>query len=165
MIKNKIKDERIVSINNKIQSEAFLVVVLLLGISIFVKSYFYNMSVSSYITEMAVMVIALAYIVVRSATLGYTSLDSSKRGKLITILVILGLSLIVSIVNGVRNYSTYADMYTGLFDIHFLASIGVTFLSSFVFISLILFTVSCIDKVGQKKIENEIDEAEDEEIK
>ena len=61
MIKNKIKDERIVSINNKIQSEAFLVVVLLLGISIFVKGYFYNMSVSSYITEMAVMVIALAY--------------------------------------------------------------------------------------------------------
>lgn len=165
MIRKKIKDERIVGVNNKIQSEAFLVVELLLGISIFIKGYFYNMSVSSYITEIAVMVIALGYIVVRGAMLGYNSLDSSKSGKLITILVTVGLSLLVSIANGVRNYSTYGDMYTGPLDVHFLATIVVTFLSSFVFISLILFTISCIDKAGKIKIENEIDEVEDEEIK
>lgn len=166
MIK-KSKDERIVSINNKIQSEAFLIAVLLLGISIFIKGYFYDMPVSSYITELAVMVIALAYIVVRGAILGYNSLDTSKRGKYITILATFGLSLAVSIANGVRNYTSYGDRYTGIFDIHFLAVIGVSFLSSFAFISLILFIVSCIDKMGQKNLEKKIeyDEEKHDEIK
>ena len=67
----------------------------------------------------------------------------------------------------INKVASNPDRYTGIFDIHFLAVIGVSFLSSFAFISLILFIVSCIDKMGQKNLEKKIeyDEEKHDEIK
>ena len=40
---NKMKDERIVQLNNKIQSEAFILTIMILALSIFIKSYIFDM--------------------------------------------------------------------------------------------------------------------------
>lgn len=42
----KIRDERVLQLNNKIQSEAFILLLGLLGLSIFIKSYVLNISTS-----------------------------------------------------------------------------------------------------------------------
>ena len=49
---NKIKDERIVQLNNKIQSEAFILIIAILALSIFIKAYMLDMGVREYLTEM-----------------------------------------------------------------------------------------------------------------
>ena len=48
---NKIKDERIVQLNNKIQSEAFILIIAILALSIFIKAYMLDMGVREYLTE------------------------------------------------------------------------------------------------------------------
>ena len=45
---NKMKDERIVQLNNKIQSEAFILTIMILALSIFIKSYIFDMTYRSY---------------------------------------------------------------------------------------------------------------------
>ena len=46
---NKIKDERIVQLNNKIQSEAFILIIAILALSIFIKAYMLDMGVREYL--------------------------------------------------------------------------------------------------------------------
>ena len=152
----KIKDERIVQLTNKILGETYFVVMLLLIVSIIIKSYIMNMPFTHCITELSVMIVSTIYIVIRSMLTGNTLLNTSKRNKILTILAILGLSLAVAIHNGVRNYTTYGDQYNGIFDFHFLAVLVVTFLSSAALISAIyLFYYLCHIR-GNQKIEQEI---------
>ena len=54
----KIRDERVLQLNNKIQSEAFILLLGLLGLSIFIKSYVLNISTSNYITELILLILS-----------------------------------------------------------------------------------------------------------
>lgn len=161
MKSKKIKDERIVQLNNKIQSEAYILITLFLSISIFIKAYIINMTISNYITELIVISISISYITIRGSMIGYSSIDTSKYNKNLMIFVIFGLSLIISVVNGIRNYSFYGDKYTGIFDRNFLAVLIFTFISSSIFIALILGLVSSIDKVGKKRLEKKLENDEE----
>lgn len=157
----KIKDERIIQLNNKIQKEAFYLVLLLLGLSIFIKAYILNMAVSEYITELIIMIASLIYTTIRGSIVGYNSVDTSKHGKKLMVFTVLGLSLFISISTGIRNYSLYGGKYTGIFDSSFITALIFTFISSAIFISLILVLVSFIDKLGQKRLEKKLEDAEE----
>ncbi len=149
----KIKDERVLQLNNKIQSEAYFVVLFLLAASVFVKGYVMDMSFSQYAVEFGIIILSTAYIAVRGMLVGYNFMDTSKGGKTLTVSAILVSSLAISIINGIRNYSLYGHKYTGIFDGYFIAVLVVTFISAVVFISVIFVLLYWFNRKGQQRIE------------
>lgn len=157
----KIKDERIVQLNNKIQSEAFILIIALLALSIFIKAYMLDMGVREYLTELIVMIVSIIYLSIRGAIVGYSSMDNLYFGKKFKLISILLLTIVITIFNGIRNYTMYGENYTGILDVHFLAVIGVTFISSLIFVTLILGAVYSVEKIGQKRLEKQFDNDEE----
>lgn len=158
---NKIKDERIIQLNNKIQSEAFILVIAILALSIFIKAYMLDMGVREYLTEMIVMIVSIVYLSIRGAMVGYSSMDNLYFGKKFHLISTLLLAVLITIFNGIRNYTMYGEKYTGILDVHFLAVIGITFISSLIFVTLILGAVYSIEKIGQKRLEKQFDNDEE----
>lgn len=158
---NKIKDERIIQLNNKIQSEAFILVIAILALSIFIKAYMLDMGVREYLTEMIVMIVSIVYLSIRGAMVGYSSMDNLYFGKKFKVISTLLLAVLITIFNGIRNYTIYGEKYTGILDVHFLAVIGITFISSLIFVTLILGAVYSIEKIGQKRLEKQFDNDEE----
>ncbi|MGM9903985.1 hypothetical protein A5844_000141 [Enterococcus sp. 10A9_DIV0425] len=157
----KIKDERIIQMNHKIQSEAFLLVLALIGISLFVKSNLLDLTLSDYMAELLIVGVALIYLMVRSVMIGHEMMDPSKHAKKLRIIGILGISLLVALSTGIRNYLLYEEAYTGIFDGYFLAVLGITFCSSILFTTLIFFLVSSVNQFGQKRLEKKINQEEE----
>lgn len=153
----RIRDERIIQLNNKIQSEAFILVTALLALSIFVKAYLLGLPVMNYVTELGILIIAAGYLSIRGSFAGYSSTGDPKTRKRMMVAAILGTSLVVTIINGIKNYSLYGDKYTGVFDGLFLAVLGVTFLSSLVFVSLVIGAVFWMEEYGQKRLEKKME--------
>ena len=158
---NKMKDERIVQLNNKIQSEAFILTIMILALSIFIKSYIFDMGVREYLIELIIMIVSIAYLSIRGATVGYSSMDTVYFGKKFKIIAILLLAILITIFNGIRNYTFYGKNYDGISDIHFLSVIGVTFISSLIFVSFLLGAVYSIERIGQKRLEKQLDNDEE----
>ena len=158
---NKIKDERIVQLNNKIQSEAFILIIAILALSIFIKAYMLDMGVREYLTEMIVMIVSIVYLSIRGAMVGYRSMDNLYFGKKFKVISALLLAVLITVFNGIRNYTMYGEKYTGILDVHFLAVIGVTFISSLIFVTLILGAVYSIEKIGQKRLEKQFNNDEE----
>lgn len=158
---NKTKDERIVQLNNKIQSEAFILIIAILALSIFIKAYMLDMGVREYLTEMIVMIVSIVYLSIRGAMVGYSSMDNLYFGKNFKVISALLLAVLITVFNGIRNYTMYGEKYTGILDVHFLAVIGVTFISSLIFVTLILGAVYSIEKIGQKRLEKQFNNDEE----
>ena len=152
----KNKDERTVQLNNKIQSEGFALVIGLLSLSIFIKTYILDMPVAEYTTELVIMAIAVLYITIRSSTLGFNSFDYPINMKKLIVPLTIAIGLLITVVSGVRNFSLYGDKYTGIMDGHFLAVLGVTFVSSTIFIGVIIGVLYSIGEFGQKRLEKKL---------
>lgn len=158
---NKMKDERIIQLNNKIQSEAFILTIMILALSIFIKSYIFDMGIREYLIELIIMIVSIAYLSIRGAMVGYSSMNTIYFGKKFKIIAILLLAILITIFNGIRNYTFYGKNYDGISDIHFLSVIGVTFISSLIFVSFLLGAVYSIERVGQKRLEKQLDNDEE----
>lgn len=157
----KIKDERVLQLNNKIQSEAYFVVLFLAVASVFIKSYVMDMSFSQYAVELSIIILSTAYIAVRSMLAGYNFMNTSKGGKAVIVSAVLALSLAISIINGIKNYSLYGDKYTGIFDGAFIAVLVITFISATVFISVVFALLYWFNRKGQQRIEKKLDEEDE----
>ena len=158
---NKMKDERIIQLNNKIQSEAFILTIMILALSIFIKSYIFDMGIREYLIELIIMIVSIAYLSIRGAMVGYSSMNTIYFGKKFKIIAILLLAILITIFNGIRNYTFYGKNYDGISDIHFLSVIGVTFISSLIFVSFLLGAVYFIERIGQKRLEKQLDNDEE----
>ena len=158
---NKMKDERIIQLNNKIQSEAFILTIMILALSIFIKSYIFDMGVREYLIELIIMIVSIAYLSIRGDMVGYNSMNTIYFGKKFKIIAILLLAILITIFNGIRNYTFYGKNYDGISDIHFLSVIGVTFISSLIFVSFFLGAVYSIERIGQKRLEKQLDNDEE----
>lgn len=158
---NKMKDERIIQLNNKIQSEAFILTIMILALSIFIKSYIFDMGVREYLIELIIMIVSIAYLSIRGDMVGYSSMNTIYFGKKFKIIAILLLAILITIFNGIRNYTFYGKNYDGISDIHFLSVIGVTFISSLIFVSFLLGAVYSIERIGQKRLEKQLDNDEE----
>lgn len=160
---NKIKDERVIQLNNKIHSEAYFVVLFLSAASVFVKSYFMELPFLEYAVEFGLIVLSTIYIAVRGMLIGNEFMNTSKSGKISAVSSIILMSLIISIVNGIRNYFVYGDKYTGVLDGHFIAILVVTFISSVIFTSVIIGLLYWSNGKGQQRIEKKLKDEEDQE--
>ncbi|NUU60639.1 DUF6773 family protein [Paenibacillus agri] len=159
MKNTKIKDEQIMQLKNKVQSEAYWVVIFLAAISCFIKSNVLDLDFSQFAVELGIIILSTAYIAIRSMLIGYVL--NSKGGKVLTITSILAISLAISIINGVRNYSLYSDKYSGIFDGLFISVLVVTFISALVFISVIFALLYWSNLLGQRRIEKKLNEIEE----
>lgn len=153
----KIKDERIIQLNNKIQSEAFIIVLSLLALSVFIKDYILDMGVSSYLTELIIMIFSLIYISIRGSIVGSSSMDHTYHNKKFNVIIVLLLTAVITAFNGIRNYELYKDKYNGILDGHFIAVLAITFVSSLIFTTLILGIVFSIEKAGQRRLEKKLE--------
>ena len=158
MKNKKVKDERIIQVQNKILGEAYFVTVLLLFISILVKAYVMKCDYTNYITELIIIILSAIYISVRSMMCGNNLMDTSKGNKTLCVLGAFGASIVITAINGVRNYTNYGEHYSGLLDWHFLAALAVTFISSFVLISIVILFVYLCHKKGQQRIEKKLND-------
>ena len=113
MKEKKVKDERLVQLTNRILKETYLLMAGLLVISVLVKTYGLKLPYTQSIPELIILLVSCLYVAVRSMFLGGDLVDTSKQGKRLTILAALGLSLVVAILNGARNYAAYGDQYRG----------------------------------------------------
>lgn len=153
-----IKDERVTQLNNKVQSEAYLVITALLLVSVFIKAYVLNTSVSAYTTELLVMISSGLYVAIRGSLIGSSSnLDPKFRKKLLGIVIVI-VSLILAIISGIHNYLSYGNKYTGPLDGHFLIAVGITFVSLVIFTSLVMAALYYIEEWGQKRLEKNLED-------
>lgn len=161
MKSKKIKDERVLQLNNKIQSEAYLIVLFLMIMAIFIKSYVMNMPFSDYGVELGIIILSIAYIVIRSMLVGYDFMNNFKGRTTVAIIwIILISSLATSIINGMKNYSLYGYKYTGIFDGRFILVLVVTFISAIIFISSLFIILYILNMKGQQKIEKKLSEGD-----
>ena len=151
----KIRDERVLQLNNKIQSEAFILLLGLLGLSIFIKSYVLNISTSNYITELILLILSTVYISIRSSFVGLDSFGNTKKF-ILPLSIISG--LIIAITNGIKNYSLYGNKYNGLTDRHFLAVLVITFIFATVFVYVTIGVLYFIDEYGKKRLDKKLNE-------
>jgi len=159
----KITDERIERLNNKIQSEAYILVICLLALSVFVKSYIFDMKFSSYRTELIVILLSILYVSIRTALIGSQASGYSGNVKRLIFPIAIGGGVLITVVNGIRNYSLYGNKYQGVTDRYFLAVLGFTFVSATLFIAIIASFLYLIDEYGQKRLEKKLDDSEHEE--
>ena len=159
MKEKKVKDERLVQLTNRILKETYLLMAGLLVISVLVKTYGLKLPYTQSIPELIILLVSCLYVAVRSMFLGGDLVDTSKQGKRLTILAALGLSLVVAILNGARNYAA-GDQYRGLLDPHFLSVLAATFLGCLVLVSAGLYGIYYCHKKGKQRTEKQLETAE-----
>lgn len=161
MKSKKIKDERVIQLNNKIQSEAYIIVIFIALISMFIKASVLDLPFLHYAVELGIASVSIAYVVIRSMLIGHPIMEPSKSKKSLFVFSVLLPSFIITFINAVRNYSLYENKYTGISDVHFIAVIAVTFISSLLFISILCLFLYWADIQSQKEIEKKLNEDQD----
>lgn len=96
MKNKKVKDERIIQVQNKILGEAYFVMVFLLFISVLVKAYVMKYDYTNYITELTIIILSAIYVAIRSIMTGNNLMDTSKRSKTLCVLGAFGASIIIT---------------------------------------------------------------------
>lgn len=159
MKKQIIKDERVLMQKQKLLSEAYGILMIVLLVSILIQQFLFNAPFEQYAVEFICFFGISIYILIRNLMLGINIFGDEKNEKKIALInsVVAGIS--VTIVNGTLNYIKYAEHYDGKFEF-FIATLLVTFISStictFAFFALLGF----INHIKQKQIEKKLDEEE-----
>lgn len=159
----KIKDERLALINNEVLKEAYYVMLSILSLSILIKTFAFNANFSQVATELIAILLSGVYISLRSSFVGLFENVFLWNSKKINIIVDVFLGLIITITTGFDNYSRYGKHYTSTLDIHFLAVLGIIFVSSTLLLllidNLVRSVIKSVNKSGKKRIEKKIEDS------
>lgn len=161
MKKKTEKDERLVRLSDKLMKEAYLLVVVALLVMAVVKNYVMGLPLGYYATDLAIVLVSVLYIAVRSMFCGNALVDDTKQGRRVTVLAALALSLVVTVLVGVRNYMTYGENYRGLLDPYFLAVLALAFLSCLALVSAGLYGIYYCHRKGQARVDKQLDAVEE----
>jgi len=155
----RVKDERVITQQRKINSEAFgILFVLLLGAMI-IQLYFLDAEPKQYAAELICLFIACVYIMVRHLTLGLDLFGEGKRAKYIPLLSSVVSGVIFTTITGVINYFRYAETYEDNIGL-FIAMLAITFISMTLIVFVVLAFLSFLNKRKQAKIQEKLDEDE-----
>jgi uncharacterized membrane protein YbjE (DUF340 family) len=99
------------------------------------------------------------YMIVRYMTLGLDIYGDEKRAKAIPIINSVVAGIVVTVTNGVLNYSKYTEHYKDDAGF-FLATLAITFISVTVFTFAVLSCVSYVNKKRQAQILKRLDDEE-----
>jgi len=158
MKNNLIQDERAVAQKRKIESEACYLLLGGLIISLFIKEYVINVPFSQYVTELLCLFGVFIYIAIRNIVAGNNLYTTKNNGKKLVVRYSLLGGLATCIIAGITNYIHYGEKYTdGRF---FLITLAILFVSGTVVTSLIYLPIHMLNQNRQKKIEEALDEEE-----
>ncbi len=131
-MKKKIIDERVETSKLKVYKEALYVLIVVLLMSFFDKSFVLKQGIESYIDELVGLLVVIIYIILRNLWLcNLVNISETINKKVILLSTFLS-SVALTIKFAINNYITYMDKYTGVFDGLFWASIMIMFVQMFV---------------------------------
>jgi large-conductance mechanosensitive channel len=96
-------------------------------------------------------------------TLGLNIYGEGKRAKAISFVNSIVAGIVVTAINGVLNYTQYAEQYKEDGIGYFIAVLAVTFISATVSVFVVLSCLNYLNKKKQAKIQKQLDEKEQDE--
>jgi peptidoglycan/LPS O-acetylase OafA/YrhL len=163
MKKQNSQDERVIAQRRKINSEAYGILMIALLGSILVQQFLLNAPFEQYTVEFICFFGMSLYMIIRYMTLGLNIYGEGKLAKDIPYLKSLVVGIVVTAINGVTNYSQYAEKYKEDGIGYFIAMLAVTFISATVSVFVVLTCLDYLNKKKQEKIQKQLDEEEQDE--
>jgi len=161
-MKKRVKDERSIANRNKINSEAYVILMIILFSSVIIQQTFLNAPFEQYAVELIGFLGMTAYVAIRSIMTGVNLYDEEKKPTLFSFLLngmIAG--AVVTLINGFLNYSRYAEHYQRDRTWLFIATLGITFVSASALTFVVQLCISYFNNKKQMKLEKQLDEEED----
>ena len=159
MKKQNPQDERIVVERRKINSEAYGILFIVLLMSVLIQNYWLEAPIEQYAVELICFVGISVYTLIRYMTIGHDLFGEGKRARYIPLISGIVTGIIVTMFNGVLNYSKYAEHYEDNFGL-FIAVLAITFISA---AALVFVLLSCIGYLNKKKQAKILKQLEDDE--
>lgn len=163
--RQKIADERIINMQNKIYKEIYMVVNALCLISVIIKYYLYGIDIKLVITELVILFASGLYYTVRAASLGIFSdeVELHDRNSKVpmsskNVYIGLGLGVMIGLFFGVRSAIVYGN---GLLNsLFYFVIVFFATLMIYLPLFLVLFagSFSVASKVSKKATEQDLDE-------
>ncbi len=157
-MKNPIKDERILHMQQKIAGDAYSIAVILLFLSMLVKIYWMELPFAACFTELAVILICSVYVVTANLLGGSAGFESKKDSVKTYGLKSAAMGIVVSAPVSTVNYFRYPQNRENLF--YFFISAAILFASAFLFSFLSLLSIGFVSKKRAEKIAKRLDEDE-----
>lgn len=163
MKKQNSQDERVVAQRRKINSEAYGILMIVLLCSMLVQQFLLNAPFEQYAVEFIGFFGMSIYMIIRYMTLGLNIYGEGKRAKAIPFVNSIVAGIVVTAINGVLNYTQYAERYKEDGIGYFIAVLAVTFISATVSTFVVLSCLNYLNKKKQAKIQKQLDEMEQDE--
>lgn len=161
MKKQNLQDERVLAQRRKINSEAYGILMTILLCSVLVQQRLLNAPFEQYSVELICFFGMSLYMIIRYMTLGLDIYgEEGKRTKVNSFLYSIVTGIIVTVANGVLNYTQYAEQYREDGIGYFIAVLAVTFLSATVSAYVVLSCLKYLNAKRQAKIQKQLDEKE-----
>lgn len=154
MKKTTVQDERVVVQRRKINSEAYGLLLVALIASIFVQQFLLDAPFKQYGVEVICLVGISVYTAMR-----YMMLGLSIQAKALPVINSLAVGLIVTAINGVMNYTKYAEQYQNNIG-YFIATLAITFFSATILVFAVLSLSGFLNKRNQARIQKKLDDEE-----
>lgn len=163
MKKQNSQDERVVAQRRKINSEAYGILMIALLGSMLVQQFLLNAPFEQYAVEFICFFGMSLYMIIRYMTLGLNIYGEGKRAKAIPFVNSIVVGIVVTAINGVLNYTQYAEQYKEDGLGYFIAVLAVTFISATVPVFVVSSCLDYLNKKKQAKIQKQLDEEEQDE--
>jgi uncharacterized membrane protein len=163
MKKRKIHDERVITLQRKIQSDGFIIVMIMLLISIIVQLAFFETTLEHYAVELICFIGMGIYLIIRDIIHGNNIFPMSKRFKAMPLLISLGTAFVFTAIQGVWNYFSFLVVYQNNISL-FLFGIIIGFISMTVGCFVVWSFISYLIKKRQEKIHKHLDKEEQDEV-
>ena len=160
MKKQNPQDERVVAQRRKINAEAHGILMIALLASILIQQFLLNAPFEQYAAEFICFFVMSLYIVIRYMTLGLNIYGDVKRAKFVPFVYSIAAGIAVTAINGVLNYTQYAERYREDGIGYFFAVLAITFISAALFAFVVLSFFGYINKKKQANIQKRLDEDE-----
>lgn len=111
MKNQEIRDERILALKRRIQSDAFTLLFFGLLLSVLIQQFIFNAPVSQYIVEMIFFVISSIYILIRNIMDGNDIFSTNRSSRRMIIINSLVCGLTITIISTTLNYIKLGDLF------------------------------------------------------
>ncbi len=160
MKRQSMQDERVSAQRRKVNSEAYGILMILLLVSILVQQFLFNAPFKQYAAEFICFFGMSIYMVVRYIMLGLNINGEGKQAKNVSLVISILAGSIVTTLNGIINYTRYAEHYRADGIGFFIATLVVTFMSATVLAFVLLSCANHMNNRKQAKIQKQLDEDE-----
>lgn len=161
MKRQNMQDERVLEQRRKVSSEVDGILMIALLASILMQQFFLNAPFKQYAAEFICFFGMSIYKLVRYMTLGLDINGEGKCAKIMPLINSIVGGIIVTVINGVINYTRYVEHYKKDGIGFFIATLVVTFISATIFCFVVMSVFYHLNKIKQDKIQKRLDEDEE----